>query len=192
MFKKIQDTVTRCAYGAEGKCVKAFFYELVDKNMSGQEVPMSTYKGNVVLMVNVASKWGLTAKNYTQLSSENFDAFRARGLKVLAFPCNQFGLQEPGTHEEILEFVKQYDANMDSKLDFFEKADVNGAKTREVYTFIKNKLRNDDGTPDIRWNFTKFLIDHEGSPYKRYAHGVSPNSIQDDIDTLLKKKDCRS
>lgn len=185
----MQDTLTRCMYGVENKCMKASFYELVDKNMSGKKVPMSTYEGNVVLMVNVASQWGLTKKNYTQLSSESYDAFRSRGLKVLAFPCNQFGAQEPGKHDKILEFVKKYDANMASKLDFFEKTDVNGMKAREVYTFIKNKLPDDDGTTDVRWNFAKFLIDHEGNPYKRYGVKCEPKDIEEDIEILLKKKE---
>ena len=90
--------------------------------------------------------------SYTQLPVLH-DEYGARGLKILAFPCNQFGLQEPGTHEEILEFVKQFDADMEKKLIFFEKADVNGAETREVYSFIKPKALNEDGTVDIRWNF---------------------------------------
>lgn len=71
----------------------------------------------------------------------------------MAFPCNQFGAQEPGTHEEILEFVKKYDERMAEKLIFFEKADVNGANAREVYSYLKPIAPNDDGTTDIRWNF---------------------------------------
>jgi len=108
---------------------------------------------------------------------------------VLAFPCNQFGAQEPGTHEEILAFVKQYDMDMPEKISFFEKADVNGANTREVFSFLKHKLPNSDGTTDIRWNFVKFLVDHTGEPYKRTDVGVSPNSMRDDIEALLKKKE---
>jgi glutathione peroxidase len=94
--------------------------------------------------------------NYIQLP-KLVDEYGARGFKVLAFPCNQFGGQEPGTHEEILEFVKQYDPKMSEKLHFFEKADVNGANAREVYSFIKPKAPNSDGTLDIRWNFGKNL-----------------------------------
>jgi len=78
---------------------------------------------------------------------------------------------------------------MASKLDFFEKADVNGMKAREVYTFIKNKLPDDDGTTDVRWNFAKFLIDHEGNPYKRYGVKCEPKDIEEDIEILLKKKE---
>lgn len=115
--------------------------------------------------------------------------FASRGLKILAFPCNQFGGQEPGTHEEIIEFVKQYDPDMPEKLTFFEKGDVNGANTREVFGFLKQQLKDEDGSDTIRWNFTKFLIDHEGNPYKRFAPTTPPKAMIDDIEMLLKKKE---
>ena len=117
---------------------------------------MSKYVGNVLLMVNVASNWGRTKINYIQLP-KLVDEYNTRGFHVLAFPCNQFGGQEPGTHEEIITFVKKIDIDMDTKLTFFEKADVNGANTREVYSFVKPKVPNFDGTTDIRWNFGTFF-----------------------------------
>ena len=107
---------------------------------------------DVLLAVNVASKWGATKVSYTQLPKLH-DEFGALGLKILAFPCNQFGGQEPGTNEEIMEFVKQFDADMANKLVFFDKTDVNGANAREVYSFLKQKLPNEDGSLDVRWNF---------------------------------------
>lgn len=113
---------------------------------------MDTYKGNVLLLVNVASKWGLTAQNYEELP-KLYEEYSGRGFKILAFPCNQFGFQEPGTDEEIMAFVKKFDENMADKLTFFEKSDINGAKTREVFSFLKSKLPNEDGTTDVRWNF---------------------------------------
>jgi Glutathione peroxidase len=85
-----------------------------------------------------------------------FDMYRDQGFQILAFPCNQFGMQEPGTHEEILEFVKKFDVDMAQKLVFFEKSDVNGANAREVYGFIKPLALNPDGTTDIRWNFSEY------------------------------------
>ena len=118
---------------------------------------MAEYTGDVVLLVNVASKWGLTKQNYQELP-QLFDEYSSQGLKILAFPCNQFGAQEPGTSKEILEFVKRYDTEMADKLTFFSKADVNGAKTREVYSFVKPLAPNSDGTLDIRWNFGMLLI----------------------------------
>lgn len=74
-------------------------------------------------------------------------------------------------------------------MTFFEKADVNGAKAREVYSFLKPKLLNDDDTTDVRWNFAKFLVDHEGTPFRRYATGVAPDDMRPDIEALLKKKE---
>lgn len=130
------------------------FYECVDRKITGEEVKMSEFAGDVLLLVNVASKWGLTKVNYTQLP-QLADEYGPRGFKILAFPCNQFGAQEPGTHEEILEFVKKYDPEMDKKLIFFEKGDVNGANAREPYTFLKKVLPGSEGSPDIRWNFGK-------------------------------------
>lgn len=116
------------------------------------------------------------------------DEYGARGFQVLAFPCNQFLFQEPGSHKEILDFVETNFGAKD-KLVFFEKGNVNGNKTREVYTFLKHKLPNGDNTTDIKWNFTKFLIDHEGNPYKRYDGGQNPYwEMKEDIEKLLKKK----
>ena len=85
------------------------------------------------------------------------DEYKDRGLKILAFPCNQFGGQEPGTHEEILEFTRTIDPDMPEKLIFFEKAEVNGANAREVFGFLKQALPSEDGTGGIRWNFGTFL-----------------------------------
>jgi len=115
--------------------------------------------------------------------------YEGRGLKILAFPCNQFGGQEPGTHEEIIDFAKTFDAVGDGKMDFFEKAPVNGSGAREVFSFLKQKLPWEDGTTDVRWNFAKFLIDHEGTPFKRYGSKTPPNDMRADIEALLKKKE---
>lgn len=116
------------------------------------------------------------------------DEYRSKGLKILAFPCNQFGGQEPGNHQEIIEFTKTIDPNMPEKIDFFEKADVNGANTREVFSFLKEQLPGDDGTTGIRWNFNKFLVDHEGSPYKRFGPTTNPKDMVRDIEELLKRR----
>jgi glutathione peroxidase-family protein len=147
---KAQDALTRVTQGAEMRTAKQLFYDLVDKDMNGKEVPMSDFAGKVLLVVNVASKWGLTELNYTQLPQLS-DEYGSRGLQILAFPCNQFGRQEPAEHEEILEFVKQYDEKMPEKLRFFEKNDVNGADAREVFSFLKMKLPNEDETVRISY-----------------------------------------
>lgn len=113
------------------------------------------------------------------------DEYGSAGFKVLAFPCNQFASQEPGTHDEILAFVDQY--NCRDKFDWFKKGSVNGRKTREVYSFLKRELPNPDGTSDIRWNFAKFLVDHKGVPYKRYAPKKNPLAIKSDIEELIER-----
>lgn len=154
IFSKAHDAVNRLMFGKEAKVLKSSFYELIDRDMLGKEMPMSNYKGDVLMVVNVASKWGLTKKNYTQMAKIS-DEYKSRGLKILAFPCNQFGGQEPGNHQDIIEFTKTIDPDMPDKLDFFEKADVNGANTREVFGFLKDALPGEDGTAGIRWNFSK-------------------------------------
>jgi len=108
---------------------------------------------------------------------------------VLAFPCNQFANEEPGSHGEILEFSRRYDPDMSSKLHFFEKGDVNGPNEREVYKFLKLALPARDGSKDISWNFEKFLIDHSGKPFMRYASNVTPMDLEMDINDLLNKKE---
>lgn len=127
----------------------------------------------------------MTKQNYTEFS-QIADEYSDRGLKILAFPCNQFGGQEPGTHEEILTFVDRFDVR--EKLTWFEKGDVNGTETREVFSFLKRELPNSTGTSDILWNFAKFLVDHEGKPYKRYGSKCPPFAMKEDIEELLQKK----
>jgi len=112
-----------------------------------------------------------------------------KGLQILAFPCNQFGKQEPGSNAEIIEYTKKFDPDMPSKVTFFEKAPVNGAKTREVFSFLKNALPSDDSTKDIRWNFAKFIVSHTGAPYKRYGPDFAPMGLENDIKELLKARD---
>lgn len=93
-----------------------------------------------------------------------------------------------GTHEEILEFAKQY-SGADGKFTFFEKGDVNGASTRQVYSFLKRELPNEDGTNDIRWNFNIFLVDHEGVPAERYQPSKTPyDNMKPKLEELFKKK----
>ncbi|KAG7378559.1 hypothetical protein PHYPSEUDO_009924 [Phytophthora pseudosyringae] len=158
------------------------FYELKDFDMAGNEVPMSKYKGKVVLAVNVSSKCGLTPTNYPELQ-QLYEKYKDEGLEVLAFPCNQFNGQEPGTHEEIIEFVKQYNVTF----PFFEKHDVNGATARPVFTYLKTKLPGSFGD-FVKWNFTKFLVDRNGQPYKRFAPKDRPLSLEEDIKSVLARK----
>lgn len=128
----------------------------------------------------------MTKRDYTQLVGL-VNEYGARGFKVLAFPCNQFGSQEPGTHDEILKFVEQFDAR--EKLTFFEKGDVNGKNARPVFTFLKEKLPFSDGSTNIQWNFGKFLVDHEGNPSERFGSKTPPDEMKSSLEALLKKKE---
>eukprot|EP00586_Coscinodiscus_wailesii_P019003 CAMPEP_0172518756 /NCGR_PEP_ID=MMETSP1066-20121228/291007_1 /TAXON_ID=671091 /ORGANISM="Coscinodiscus wailesii, Strain CCMP2513" /LENGTH=174 /DNA_ID=CAMNT_0013301199 /DNA_START=156 /DNA_END=680 /DNA_ORIENTATION=- len=170
-------------YGKEQSAVKETFGDLVDKDMDGNEVKMSSFKGSVLVITNVALTEALT-KHYTEFS-QLVDKYGTKGLKVLAFPCNQFAEEEPGTHEEILNFV-QDNFQAKDKFIFFEKADVNGGNAREVFNFLKHKLPSRDGSTDISWNFAKFLVDHEGVPQTRFAPECEPFAMKESIEELLK------
>ncbi|KAF1317934.1 Phospholipid hydroperoxide glutathione, partial [Globisporangium splendens] len=166
------------AFHGEIENVKSI-YELKDTDISGNEIKFDKYKGKVLLVVNVSSNCGLTPTNYPELTALD-EKYREQGLEILAFPCNQFGSQEPGTNEEIVEFVKQYNA----QYQFFEKADVNGVHARPVFAYLKAKLPGTFGS-FVKWNFTKFLVDRNGVPYKRFAPLEKPFSFEDEIQRLL-------
>jgi len=157
-------------------------YQFKANTIDGEEVSLARYRGNVCLVVNVASKWGLTALNYTQLSAL-YPKYKDQGFRVLAFPCNQFGGQEPGTEADIKEFVKQYNVTF----DMFSKINVNGNNAHPLYKFLKEKQ---GGTilDAIKWNFTKFLVDRKGVPVKRYGPKTAPNEIVGDIEELLNQE----
>jgi glutathione peroxidase len=158
------------------------FYDLKDYDMQGKEISMSQYKGKVILVVNVSSLCGLTPTNYPELVALD-EKYRTKGLEILAFPCNQFANQEPENHEEIMRFVQK---NYNCQFTFFEKADVNGKQARPVFMYLKNQLPGSFGN-FIKWNFTKFLIDRQGQPYKRYAPKDLPFSFEKDIQFLLQQ-----
>lgn len=155
-------------------------YDLQDVDIDGNQVAMDKYKGKVLLVVNVASYCGLTAFNYPELA-ELEDKFHKHGLEILAFPCNQFGGQEPGTNDEIKAFVSQY--NFES-LRLFAKGDVNGRDTRPVFSYLKSQLPGRDGQY-INWNFAKFLVDHKGQPVQRYEPTETPLSFELEIKKML-------
>lgn len=159
-------------------------YELKDYDMQGHEVPIDRYKGKVLLVVNVSSNCGLTPSNYPALV-ELDEKYRDQGLEILAFPCNQFALQEPGSHDEIMAFVKKFNA----KFSFFEKNDVNGAHARPVFTYLKAKLPTSSFGSFVKWNFTKFLVDRNGQPFKRFSPYDLPTSFENDIKLLLALKE---
>jgi len=153
-------------------------YEFTVKDIDGNNVSLEKYRGKVALIVNVASQWGFTAKNYSQLQ-EMYVKYDGK-LAVLGFPCNQFGKQEPGCDIDIKEFAKKRGVTF----DLFSKIDVNGDGADPLYKFLK-KAKGGFFGDAIKWNFTKFLVDREGNPVERYAPTTAPVDICKDIDKLV-------
>jgi len=155
-------------------------YDFKAASGNGKMIPMNHYKDKVTLIVNTASKCGFTPQfdelqnMYTELNS--------RGFEILAFPCNQFLKQDPGSDEEIASFCK---INFGVTFPVFSKVDVNGPLADPIFKYLKDKARGIFGTKKIKWNFTKFLIDRSGNVVKRYAPMVKPEKIRRDIERLL-------
>lgn len=165
---------------AEGSNPQTIF-DFEVKNIDGDTVPLSKYRGFVSLIVNVASMWGFTKKNYAQLK-ELHSKYAEKGLRILAFPCNQFNKQEPGTDSEIKEFAKAHEA----EYDIFSKIDVNGKTADPLFVYLKHAKGGLFGD-SIKWNFTKFLCSKDGVAVKRYAPTTSPKDIIKDIEKELSK-----
>ncbi|MGB9702086.1 MAG: glutathione peroxidase [Candidatus Kapaibacteriota bacterium] len=157
-------------------------YDFTVKSIDGKDVKMSDYKGKVLLIVNVASKCGFTPQ-YKGLE-ELYRKYQKDGLVVMGFPCNQFAGQEPGSNEEIKAFCK---TNYDVTFPMFDKIDVNGDNTAPLYQYLKEQAPGILSTKDIKWNFTKFLIDKNGKVIERFAPATTPESIDEHIARLLKK-----
>lgn len=148
--------------------------------LNGNKEQMSAYVGKVLLIVNVASQCGFTSQ-YKELQ-DLYDDFQTRGLEILAFPCNQFGGQEPGTPEQIKAFCS---SRFGVTFPVFQKTDVNGLNTHPLFEHLKTVAPGLLGTEAIKWNFTKFLVGRNGLPVKRFASASSPASISADIQKLL-------
>jgi len=156
-------------------------YHFQAKNIDGEEVQLSAYRGQVLLIVNVASRCGYTPQ-YKGLQSL-YEKYRNRKFSVLGFPCNQFGGQEPGTESEIKIFC---DSLYKVTFPLFSKIEVNGPQAHPLFEFLKKDKPGIAGSAGVKWNFTKFLIDHQGKPVKRYAPGDKPEEIDQDIEKLLR------
>ncbi|MFW2487484.1 glutathione peroxidase [Clostridium chromiireducens] len=156
------------------------FYDFSAKKMNGQEVKMEKYKGKVVLVVNTASKCGLTPQ-FKELE-ELYKDYKDKGLEIIGFPCNQFASQDPGDNKEISEFCL---INYGVSFTMFEKIDVNGENAHPLYKYLKNEAKG-ILNKEIKWNFSKFLIDSEGNVVKRYAPITKPSKLRGDIEKLLK------
>ena len=146
----------------------------------GEELDLAAKQGNVLLVVNTASKCGFTPQ-YDGLEAL-YQKYKDRGFEVLGFPCNQFGHQEPGNADEIQEFCK---LNFGVTFPLMQKVDVNGPDASPLFDWMKSEKRGVLGTTAIKWNFTKFLIDREGNVVKRYGSTDTPASIAKDIEKLL-------
>jgi glutathione peroxidase len=159
--------------------MNAEFYRLEAKAPSGKPIPMKGFEGKIVLIVNTATRCGLTPQfeGLEQLHQK----YKEQGLILLGFPCDQFNNQEPETNETMEEVCR---INHGVSFQLTEKIDVNGKNEHPVFSFLKRKKPGLFGKR-IKWNFTKFLINREGQPVKRYGPTVKPEKIEKDILKLI-------
>ena len=150
------------------------------RTITGEDRDLTEYQGDVLLVVNTASKCGFTPQ-YDGLEALH-QKYRERGLRVLGFPCNQFLKQEPGTEEEIAEFCR---LNYGVTFPLHAKIEVNGDGTHPLYQQLKKAAPGALGSQAIKWNFTKFLVDREGRILRRYSSSTRPEDLEQDIEALL-------
>lgn len=174
-------------------------YDVKVKDADGNETSMDEFKGKVLLIVNTATKCGLTPQ-YEGLQ-DLYDEFNQKGFEILDFPSNQFMRQAPGTDSEIGEFCNM---NYGTTFRRFAKADVNGKNASELFVWLKEQIKEDEGddesrsfdkktkmlkpfakTGDIKWNFGKFLVDRDGNVVGRYSPGYVPEKLRERIEALL-------
>ncbi|XP_043257177.1 probable phospholipid hydroperoxide glutathione peroxidase isoform X1 [Colletes gigas] len=148
-------------------------YDFTAKNIKSEDVPLSNYKDHVCLIVNVASKCGFTATNYKELNELYDEYAESKGLRILAFPCNQFNGQEPGGSDEICSFADQHKV----KFDMFEKIKVNGDEAHPLWKYMKKEQGGLIGN-FIKWNFTKFIVNKEGKVVERHGPDVDPSKLK--------------
>ena len=155
------------------------FYQFKAKSLQGKEISMETYKGKTVLIVNTASKCGLTPQ--FEGLEKLYQKYKDKGLVILGFPCNQFANQEPGDEKSISEGCV---LNYGVTFQMFSKVDVNGDNAHPLYKYLKKELGSLFGSK-IKWNFTKFLIDRNGKPLKRFSPTTKPEAIDRFLEKLL-------
>lgn len=155
-------------------------FSIEAERLDGKPESLDSYRGKVLLVVNVASKCGFTPQ-YTGLE-QLYQDYRERGFEILAFPCNQFGHQEPGDAEEIASFCS---TSYPVSFPVFAKIDVNGEQAHPLYRHLKTEKPGLLGTGGIKWNFTKFLVGRDGKVLKRYAPTDKPESLRADIEAAL-------
>ena len=155
-------------------------YDFVVQTPAGDEQPLDAYQGQVLLIVNTASQCGFTPQ-FAGLEALH-QQFSEQGLAILGFPCNQFGKQDPGSNEEIMEFCQ---LNYGVSFPMFGKIEVNGPDADPLFKHLKKAARGALGTEAIKWNFTKFLVNRDGDVVKRYGSATKPEQIAADIERLL-------
>lgn len=155
-------------------------YDFSAKTLEGKDASLADYRGQVLLIVNTASKCGFTPQ-YEGLE-QLWRTYKDRGFTILAFPCNQFGAQEPGDATEIANFCS---LTYDVTFPVMSKIDVNGADAHPLYRFLKKEQKGLLGTEAIKWNFTKFLIGKDGEVVERFAPTTKPEDLKAAIEALL-------
>jgi glutathione peroxidase len=155
-------------------------YDYTVLDMQSQEVVLEQYRGKVLLITNTASKCGFTPQ-FEGLESLH-QKYQEQGLVILGFPCNQFGGQDPGSNDQILDFcVKNYGVSF----PMHEKIEVNGSSAHPLFDYLKTQARGALGTQRIKWNFTKFLVGRDGAVIGRYAPLTKPEALEQDIERAL-------
>lgn len=155
-------------------------YSFQARTLDGKDISLGEYEGDLLLIVNTASECGFTPQ-YAGLEHLH-ERFSSKGLRILGFPCNQFGGQEPGNNEQISTFCRR---NYGVEFQMFEKVDVNGKNAHPLFMHLKSEAPGALGTQDIKWNFTKFLVNRQGKVVKRYAPTVKPEDIAPEIEKQL-------
>ncbi len=155
-------------------------YDISCQTITEEECALSDYKNTVLLIVNTASKCGFTPQ--FEGLEQLYKQFHEKGFEVLGFPCNQFGSQDPGTHEEILNFCQ---TKYHVTFPMFAKIEVNGPNTHPLYQYLKGAAPGLMGSEAIKWNFTKFLVDQTGAVRDRFAPTTKPEDIAQRINNLL-------
>lgn len=158
----------------------ASVYDFSAKTITGESKPIADFKGQVLLVVNTASKCGFTPQ-FKGLESL-YEKFKDRGLVVLGFPCNQFLSQDPGSNEEISQFCE---LNYGVTFPMFAKIDVNGSDADPLFRHLTSAAPGLLGSKAVKWNFTKFLVDRNGRVVSRYAPAHKPEDLAQDIEKLL-------
>lgn len=164
----VEDEISETSKDTEWENAKSI-YEFNARDINGHEVPLNKYQGHICIIVNVASRCGHTKSNYEQFVELYNKYSKEKGLKILAFPCNQFGKQEPGDSVKICEFAKKRNV----QFDIFEKIEVNGKNAHPLWRYLTSRIGGPKGNK-IDWNFTKFIIDKEGQVVERHKPSVKP------------------